>query len=168
MPRLVSDYLENNNSAGADALAYSGGNSIEGLPELGTLRSIQLQERIALRNAGHIAPGDILQYVGNGGYSGLNKALFNMDPEEVIKEITESGLRGRGGAAFPTGVKWGFLGRSPGPPKYSLCNCDEGDPGAYNDKGILESDPHTLLEGLIIAGYATGAVSYTHLRDHEP
>ena len=157
VPRLVSDYLENNSSPGADALAYSGGDSIEGLPELGTLRSIQLQERIALRNAGHIAPGDILQYVGNGGYSGLNKALFNMDPEEVIKEITESGLRGRGGAAFPTGVKWGFLVRSPGPPKYILCNCEEGDPGAYNDKGILESDPHTLLEGLIIAGYATGA-----------
>lgn len=157
VPRLVSDYLESNSLPSEGALAYLGGNSMEGLPELGTLRSIELQERVALRNAGHIAPGDILQYVANGGYSGLNKALFSMDPEEVIKEITESGLRGRGGAAFPTGVKWGFLVRSPGPPKYILCNCEEGDPGAYNDKGILESDPHTLLEGLIIAGYATGA-----------
>ena len=75
----------------------------------------------------------------------------------MIKEVTDSGLRGRGGAAFPTGVKWGFLVRSPGPPKYILCNCEEGDPGAYNDKGILESDPYTLLEGMTIAGYATGS-----------
>ena len=80
-----------------------------------------------------------------------------MDPQGVIKEVTDSGLRGRGGAAFPTGVKWGFLVRSPGPPKYILCNCEEGDPGAYNDKGILESDPYTLLEGMTIAGYATGS-----------
>ena len=118
---------------------------------------MRLQERIALRNAGHIAPDDIYQYIAKGGYAGLNKALFAMEPADVIKEITDSGLRGRGGAAFPTGVKWGFLVRSPGPPKYILCNCEEGDPGAFNDKGILESDPHSLLEGMAIAGYATGA-----------
>ena len=82
-----------------------------------------------------------------------------MRPSQVIQEITDAGLRGRGGAAFPTGVKWSFLVRSPGPPKYILCNCEEGDPGAYNDKGILESDPHTLLEGMALAGYATGATN---------
>ena len=80
-----------------------------------------------------------------------------MEPSDVIEEVKNSGLRGRGGAAFPTGVKWSFLVGSPGPVKYILCNCEEGDPGAYNDKGILESDPHTLIEGLAIAGYATGA-----------
>ena len=77
--------------------------------------------------------------------------------KDVIKEVIDSGLRGRGGAAFPTGIKWSFMVRSPGPPKFILCNCEEGDPGAYNDKGILESDPYTLLEGMTIAGYATGA-----------
>ena len=80
-----------------------------------------------------------------------------MEPSDVIEEVKNSGLRGRGGAAFPTGIKWSFLVGSPGPTKYILCNCEEGDPGAFNDKGILESDPHTLLEGLLIAGYATGA-----------
>ena len=80
-----------------------------------------------------------------------------MKPEDVLKEVQDSGLRGRGGAAFPTGTKWSFLSRSPGPVKYILCNCEEGDPGAYNDKGILESDPHSLIEGTILAGYATGA-----------
>jgi len=78
-----------------------------------------------------------------------------MNPEEVVDEMKTSGLRGRGGAGFPTGVKWSFMSRG-GPPKYILCNCEEGDPGAYNDKGILESDPHKLLEGMILAGYATG------------
>ena len=117
------------------------------------------QNRVALRNAGHVAPADILQYIANDGYSGLNKAISSMSPSEVIDEVKNSGLRGRGGAAFPTGVKWSFLVGSPGPTKYILCNCEEGDPGAYNDKGILESDPHTLIEGLAIAGYATGATN---------
>ena len=125
--------------------------SMENIP------GIALQNRIALRNAGHTAPGDILQYIATGGYSGLYKAVTSMESSEVIDEVKNSGLRGRGGAAFPTGVKWSFLVGAPGPTKYILCNCEEGDPGAYNDKGILESDPHTLLEGLAIAGYATGA-----------
>ena len=80
-----------------------------------------------------------------------------MQPEDVLKEVQDAGLKGRGGAAFPTALKWSFLARAPGQIKYILCNCEEGDPGAYNDKGILESDPHTLLEGILLAGYATGA-----------
>ena len=157
VPALIDGYLLSGGVRGPEPLGYLGDTPIDGVPDLNELPGMRLQERIALRNAGTIAPADVLQYVANGGYAGLNKALFEMDPPGVIKEVTDSGLRGRGGAAFPTGVKWGFLVRSPGPPKYILCNCEEGDPGAYNDKGILESDPYTLLEGMTIAGYATGS-----------
>ena len=157
VPALIDSYLLSGGVRGPEPLGYLGDTPMDGVPDLNELPGMRLQERIALRNAGTIAPADVLQYVANGGYAGLNKALFEMDPQGVIKEVTDSGLRGRGGAAFPTGVKWGFLVRSPGPPKYILCNCEEGDPGAYNDKGILESDPYTLLEGMTIAGYATGS-----------
>ena len=157
VPALIDGYLLSGGVRGPEPLGYLGDTPMDGVPDLNELPGMRLQERIALRNAGTIAPADVLQYVANGGYAGLNKALFEMDPPGVIKEVTDSGLRGRGGAAFPTGVKWGFLVRSPGPPKYILCNCEEGDPGAYNDKGILESDPYTLLEGMTIAGYATGS-----------
>lgn len=116
-----------------------------------------LETRIVLRNSGTIDPLDIYQYVANGGYRALEKALTEMTPEETLNQVADSGLRGRGGAAFSTGTKWKFLAGSSAPVKYILCNCEEGDPGAFNDKAILESDPHTLLEGLILAGYATGA-----------
>ena len=157
VPTLIEAYLVNDTVPGDKALGYLGTGPVDGVTDLSSLPGMRLQQRIALRNAGHIAPDDILQYIANGGYAGLNKAIFEMQPEDVIKEVTDSGMRGRGGAAFPTGVKWSFLVRSPGPPKYILCNCEEGDPGAYNDKGILESDPYTLLEGMAIAGYGTGA-----------
>ncbi len=156
---IVESYAGKGEMPDAKPFGYLGATAVEGVIDLATLPMMQLQERIALRNAGTIAPGDIFQYIANGGYAGLNKALFEMDPESVIKEMIDSGLRGRGGAGFPTGVKWSFMVRSPGPPKYILCNCEEGDPGAYNDKGILEGDPHTLLEGIILAGYATGATN---------
>ena len=159
VPGIIQDYLVHDNVPAGKALGYLGDAPIEGLPDLNSLPGIKYQERIALRNAGHVAPNDIYQYIAQDGYGALNKALFEMAPPDVIKEITDSGLRGRGGAAFPTGVKWSFLVRSPGPTKYILCNCEEGDPGAYNDKGILESDPHMLLEGMAIAGYATGATN---------
>ena len=157
VPRIIDSYLVNDTVPDEGVIGYLGQNPVGDVPSLDGHPSMAKQERIALRNAGRIAPADIYQYIARGGYGGLNKALFEMQPPDVIQEITDSGLRGRGGAAFPTGVKWSFLVRSPGPPKYILCNCEEGDPGAYNDKGILESDPHTLLEGMIIAGYATGA-----------
>tara|TARA_B100000519_G_scaffold55100_1_gene46049 strand:+ start:16386 stop:18131 length:1746 start_codon:yes stop_codon:yes gene_type:complete len=155
---IVEEYLINNKIDTTSTLGYLGSEGPNfNEPDLNSLPGIALQERIALRNAGHTSPGDILQYIANGGYGGLHKALSSMEPSDVIDEVKNSGLRGRGGAAFPTGVKWSFLVGSSNPTKYILCNCEEGDPGAFNDKGILESDPHTLLEGLLIAGYATGA-----------
>ena len=156
---IVDTYLVQGTVPTDKALGYLGETPIQGVPDLNELPGIGRQQRIALRNAGHIAPGDIHQYIANGGYAGIHKAVTQMEPDDVIKEMTDSGLRGRGGAAFPTGIKWSFMVRSPGPPKYMLCNCEEGDPGAYNDKGILESDPHTLLEGLMIGGYATRATN---------
>ncbi len=116
-----------------------------------------LQTKVLTRNFGIIDPHDIYQYIAQDGYSALNKAIFMMTPDEALEEVKTSGLRGRGGAAFPTGLKWSFLAPSPAPVKYVLCNCEEGDPGAFNDKGILESDPHRLIEGLIINGFATNS-----------
>ena len=127
------------------------------LPDLNQHPMRAREQRIALRNAGHIDPLDIYQYVANGGYGALNRALTEMESGEVLEEVNVSGLRGRGGAAFPAGTKWRFLAGSNAPDKYILCNCEEGDPGAFNDKGILESDPHTVVEGITLAGYATGA-----------
>ena len=158
VPNIVECMLVENTVPDEGALGYLGDTPVDGVEDLGRLPGIAMQQRIALRNAGNIAPNDVLQYIANGGYEGLNKALFDMQSDEVIKEVIDSGLRGRGGAAFPTGVKWNFMTRGDGP-KYILCNCEEGDPGAYNDKGILESDPYTLLEGMCIAGYATGATN---------
>ena len=156
--QIIEDYLINDLLPESRVLGYMGeGEVTDSTGSMENIPGIALQNRIALRNAGHTAPGDILQYIATGGYSGLYKAVTTMESSEVIDEVKNSGLRGRGGAAFPTGVKWSFLVGAPGPTKYILCNCEEGDPGAYNDKGILESDPHTLLEGLAIAGYATGA-----------
>ncbi|MDE2838973.1 MAG: SLBB domain-containing protein [Chloroflexota bacterium] len=131
--------------------------NVPGVPRFEQLPMMQGQVRVALRNAGEIDPLDVDQYVARGGFSGLDKALSSLTPQETLDEVKNSGLRGRGGAAFPTGVKWGFLAGNPAPQKYILCNCEEGDPGAFNDKTILESDPFTLVEGCIIAGYATGA-----------
>ena len=154
---IVGSYIAEGELPADKVFGYLGEDSIDGAPDLNDIPGIARQQRIALRNAGNTAPGDIYQYIANGGYEGIHKALTQMEPNDVIKEMTDSGLRGRGGAAFPTGIKWSFMVGSPGPKKYMLCNCEEGDPGAYNDKGILESDPHTLLEGLMIGGYATRA-----------
>ena len=131
--------------------------TIEGVPMMSEVPGWSNQHRIALRNVGQIDPGDSFQYIANEGYAALDVALSEKTPEEVLTEVRSSGLRGRGGAFFSTGTKWGFLVPSPGPEKYILCNCEEGDPGAYNDKGILEGDPNTVIEGLLLAGFATGA-----------
>jgi NADH-quinone oxidoreductase subunit F len=130
---------------------------VPGLPRVENLPMMRYQVRIALRNAGHIDPVELLQYVARGGYEGLDKALSDMTGQDVLQEVKDAGLRGRGGAAFSTGTKWGFLAGNPAPQKYMLCNCEEGDPGAFNDKTVLESDPFSLIEGCTIAGYATGA-----------
>ncbi len=139
------------------------------LPHIEDLDSFGKQTRIVTRNFGTTNPKSLLHYVANGGYAALNRALFEQTPESIVDEVKASGLRGRGGAAFPTGVKWSFLAPNKAPVKYVLCNCEEGDPGAFNDKGILENDPHTLIEGLIINGYATNSThGYVFIRQgHE-
>ena len=115
------------------------------------------QTRILLKNSGVINPEDIESYISVGGYEGLKRALSSMTPDEVITEIENSGLRGRGGAGFPTHLKWKFTRQPQNFPKYVVCNADEGDPGAFMDRNILESDPHAVIEGLALAGYAIGA-----------
>ena len=127
------------------------------------------QRRIVLRNCGIIDPESIDDYLEAGGYKAMEMVLHSMSPQEVIDEVTRSGLRGRGGAGFPTGVKWGFARKSPGSQKYVICNADEGDPGAFMDRSVLESDPHSVIEGMLIAGYAIGASeSYIYVRAEYP
>ena len=117
----------------------------------------QKQYRIVLRNCGVIDPEKIEDYIARDGYKAIEKVLFEMTPEQVVDEMLKSGLRGRGGAGFPTGMKWKFAQQQPKGQKYMVCNADEGDPGAYMDRSTLEGDPHSVLEAMIIAGYAIGA-----------
>jgi len=117
----------------------------------------QRQKKIVLENSGVIDPERIEDYIAEGGYRAIVNALSDMTPQEVISEITTSGLRGRGGAGYPTGLKWSTVSKADGHPKYVICNADEGDPGAFMDRSVLESDPHRVLEGMLIAAYAVGA-----------
>jgi NADH:ubiquinone oxidoreductase subunit F (NADH-binding)/(2Fe-2S) ferredoxin/NAD-dependent dihydropyrimidine dehydrogenase PreA subunit len=121
------------------------------------IKFYEKQHRIALRNCGLINPDDIEEYIARDGYRGLGKSLLEMTPLEVIEEMQASGLRGRGGGGFPTGLKWKFAYDNKSDQKYVICNADEGDPGAFMDRALLEGDPHSVLEGLMIAGYAIGA-----------
>ncbi len=115
------------------------------------------QVRIVRENSGKIDPERIEEYIAVGGYESLYKAIHDMTPAQVVQEITKSGLRGRGGGGFPTGLKWATVAKMPGDQKYVICNGDEGDPGAFMDRSVLESDPHLVLEGMAIAAYAIGA-----------
>ncbi len=118
------------------------------------------QEKVVLKNAGHIDPEDIREYMARGGYLALEKALKTMTPQEVVEEIKKSGLRGRGGGGFSTGMKWELAAKVPTvDEKFIICNGDEGDPGAYMDRSILEGDPHAVIEGMMIAAYAIGATA---------
>jgi len=127
------------------------------------------QLRIATENSGRVDPESLEDYVANGGYESLRAALTTMSPAEVREEITRSGLRGRGGAGYPTGLKWNTVAKAPGSPKYVICNADEGDPGAFMDRSVLESDPHRVLEGMAIAAYAVGAtLGYVYCRAEYP
>ena len=160
-PQLVEEIVESHLGLGVPldrlALGQLGEPSIAGISDLNQHPMRAKENRVAMRNVGNIDPDDIYQYVANGGYAALSQALSEGSPENTLEQVNLSGLRGRGGAAFPTATKWRFLAGSNAPVKYILCNCEEGDPGAFNDKGILESDPHTVVEGIILAGYATGA-----------
>ncbi len=130
---------------------------------------LQLQERIVLRNCGIIDPESIEDYENAGGYRGIKKALTEMTSEEIIQTIKDSGLRGRGGGGFPTGLKWSLAAGYQGEQKYVICNADEGDPGAFMDRSVLEGDPHAVLEGMIICGKAIGAsFGYIYCRAEYP
>ena len=127
------------------------------------------QERIALRNCGIINPLDINEYIGRDGYLALGKVLTEMTPDQVIDVISKSGLRGRGGGGFPTGLKWSLAARHKNVDKYIICNADEGDPGAFMDRAVLEGDPHSVIEAMAIGGYAIGASQgYVYIRAEYP
>jgi bidirectional [NiFe] hydrogenase diaphorase subunit len=127
------------------------------------------QVKIVRANGGIVDPERIEDYIAVGGYTALHNALTELQPAQVVEEVTKSGLRGRGGAGFPTGLKWGTVAKSPGAKKYVVCNGDEGDPGAFMDRSVLESDPHLVLEGMAIAAYAVGAdQGYLYVRAEYP
>ncbi len=172
VPRLVEEHLVNGQVIQKLALAQMLAEGIEPEQGLATYQDLPFyrkQLRIAMRNCGMIDPESIEEYIAADGYQGLAKALTSMEPDEVIEEMKDSGLRGRGGAGFMTGVKWEFCRRARGTPKYVICNADEGDPGAFMDRSILEGDPHSVLEGMIIAGYAIGAQEgYIYCRAEYP
>ena len=137
--------------------------------KLDELNFYKKQKRIALKNCGVIDPENIEEYIAFDGYKALEKVLFHMTPDEVIEEISASGLRGRGGAGFPTGRKWLFTKMAEGDQKYVVCNADEGDPGAFMDRSILEGDPHCVVEAMMIAGYSVGAnKGYIYVRAEYP
>lgn len=129
----------------------------EKLDESSKMNFYKKQYRIALRNCGLINPEDVNEYIAFNGYEALGKVLTEMKPEDVLSTLKDSGLRGRGGGGFPTGLKWELTAKQPGDEKYIMCNADEGDPGAFMDRSILEGDPHSVLEAMAIGGYATGA-----------
>ena len=142
------------------------GNAVKRLDELNFYKK---QKRIALKNCGVIDPENIDEYIAFDGYKALEKCLFEMQPNEVIETVKASGLRGRGGAGFPTGKKWEFTAAAKGDQKYVVCNADEGDPGAFMDRSILEGDPHCVVEAMMIAGYAIGAdKGYIYVRAEYP
>ena len=141
----------------------------DGIPTYQELPFFKRQMRIALRNCGIIDPESLEEYMARGGYRAAYKALHGMTPEEVIEDVTISNIRGRGGAGFPTGTKWGFCRGSKGDVKYLICNADEGDPGAYANRAVLEGDPHSIIEGMVIGAYAMGATrGYIYVRAEYP
>ena len=139
------------------------------IPKMMDIGFFSRQTLIALRNRGMIDPEVIDEYIARDGYKALAKALSEMTPEEIIDEIKKSGLRGRGGGGFPTGLKWELCGKQPGDTKYIICNADEGDPGAYMDRSLVEADPHSILEGMLIGARAIGASEgYVYIRAEYP
>jgi len=168
IPEIVSEHLVKGRVVKRllyhDSIAQD--DTIKSLNEVGFYKK---QMRIALRNCGFIDPENIEEYIAVDGYSALGKVLSEMTPNEVIETIKASGLRGRGGAGFSTGVKWGFAAYAPGDIKYVCCNGDEGDPGAFMDRSILEGDPHSVLEAMAIAGYSIGSEQgYIYVRAEYP
>ncbi len=167
IPELIEQHLVGGQPV--ERLLYKEPKSKERIPQMADIPFFAGQKLIALRNRGLIDAESIDEYIAVGGYQGLVKALTRMSPEEIIAEVKTSGLRGRGGAGFPTGLKWEFCAKAPGEIKYVLCNADEGDPGAFMDRSILEADPHAVVEGMTIAAKAIGAHrGYVYCRAEYP
>jgi len=166
--RLIEGYLLHDDPLAAEALGVIGAGSVDGVPPLFQTPVLRHQVRRVLRNCGLIDPAKIDHYLAKDGYSGLVKALAG-DSGTIIEEIKKAGLRGRGGAGFPTWRKWQFCREATGEEKYLICNADEGDPGAFMNRALLEGDPHSLLEGMLIAGKAIGATAgYIYCRAEYP
>jgi NADH-quinone oxidoreductase subunit F len=166
-PEIVCSHLRD--SVPVERLFYMDPATGQKIARYQDIAFYQKQQRVVLHNCGHINPEKIDHYLKNRGYHSLKKALLEMSPIDVIQEIKKSGLRGRGGAGFPTGRKWEFCRNTTGLIKYVICNADEGDPGAFMDRSILEADPHAVIEGLIIAGYAIGAAEgFIYVRAEYP
>lgn len=167
VPELVEEHLLKGRPV--KRLFYVEPASFETIPGLAEIPFFSRQLLRVLRNRGILDPEVIDEYIARDGYQGAGKALLEMSPEEIVGEMKKSGLRGRGGAGFPTGLKWEFASRSKGDIKYVLCNADEGDPGAFMDRSVLEADPHAVLEGMIIAARAIGAhYGYIYCRAEYP
>ncbi|MBI9097132.1 MAG: NADH-quinone oxidoreductase subunit NuoF [Spirochaetaceae bacterium] len=167
IPYLVEEHFLKGRQV--EKFMYNPPDSKEKIPTLDEIGFFKKQQLIALANRGLIDPEKIDEYIGRGGYKAAIKALTQMSSEEVIEEVLQSGLRGRGGAGFPTGLKWKFAAGSPGDEKYVICNADEGDPGAFMDRSIVESDPHAVIEGMMIGAKAIGAArGFVYVRDEYP
>lgn len=167
--RIIEDYIIHHNPRPDLALCTIGDGRIEGITPFDDMPMLKGQHRIAIRNCGHINPLRINHYIARNGYAGLSRALSTMTPQTVIDEILKSGLCGRGGAGFATGQKWQYCRDAAVTPKYVVCNADEGDPGAFMDRSILEGDPNSVVEGLTIAAYAIGAAEgFIYVRAEYP
>lgn len=152
-----------------ERLTYKDETTGKNIPYLDEIPFYKKQKRLVLSLNGLIDPEDINDYICFGGYTALFKVLFEMEPEEVIEEIKKSGLRGRGGGGFPTGKKWEYCRKAKGEPKYVICNADEGDPGAFMDRSVIEGNPHSVIEGMIIGGYAIGSnEGFVYIRHEYP
>ena len=167
IPRIVEEHLKGGKVV--KELLYDETVDGDRIKSLSETTFYAKQKRVALRNCGVINPEDIKEYIAVDGYKALNKVLTEMSREDVIKCVTDSGLRGRGGGGFPTGLKWKFAAANQADQKYVCCNADEGDPGAFMDRSVLEGDPHVVIEAMAIAGYAIGATQgYVYVRAEYP
>lgn len=167
LEQIITQHLKNDKIV--QEFLYKDPKSGKYIEDMDNIQFYKEQQPLITENCGRIDPENIKEYISNGGYSSIEKVLKEYNPEAVIDEITESGLRGRGGAGFPTGQKWLLCRQAEEDPKYLICNGDEGDPGAFMDRSILESDPHSVIEGMLIAGYAIGAnKGFAYIRAEYP
>ena len=167
VPTIVEEHLLKGRIV--ERLLYKEPKTASDVPDYKDIPFYKKQRRIVLANCGDINPDSLEEYIGKDGYQALAHVLLDLTPEQVVDEMKKSGLRGRGGGGFPTGMKWGFCQKSPGPKKYIICNADEGDPGAFMDRSLLEGDPHAVLEGMIIGAYAIGSdEGYIYCRAEYP